>query len=82
MFVFVFALCLRSFDLLFSVYVFILVCIGMFSFMPGAETMHMDIYVCITTVSMFLFLVCVCVFIPIAFIFASALYFASFHFAF
>ena len=59
MFVFVFALCLRSFDLLFSVYVFISVCIGMFSFMPGAETMHMDIYVCITTVSMFLFLVCV-----------------------
>ena len=49
-------------------YVFILVCIGMFSFMPGAETMHMDIYVCITTVSMFLFLVCVGLWLSLLFL--------------
>ena len=81
MFVFVFALCLRSFDLLFSVYVFILVCNGMFSFMPGAEKVHIDIYICITTVSMFLFLVCVCVY-SYRFYLCFRFVFASFHFAF
>ena len=72
MFVFVFALCLRSFDLLFLVYVFILVCIGMFSFMPGAETMHMDI--CLHHNCFQVFVSGVCRFIAMRFIFASALY--------
>ena len=77
MFVLLFCVCVAS---IFSVSVFILLFIGMLSFMPGAEKVHVDIYVCITAVFMFLFLVCV--FLPIAFVFVSALYLASVHFAF